>query len=208
MIPEVIVIILLATAVVTSMKLEPVDQCPNDEEWSVRAHKVCDNNEYRYHCMFTVDCILVECCIEPQLGSYLYSETEYAIYFLNRNNETGSPEFYQLQFDHLLSLNLITNSSTYWEYLYVAYCKKYTKYKFVLSRTENQTKIPCEENQTKCEDSSCVIPALAITCSVLLLALVVCIIVLYKHRKKIIPKDSNDSDTATNLSSLQESALL
>jgi heme/copper-type cytochrome/quinol oxidase subunit 2 len=191
MIPEVIVIILLATAVVTSMKLDPVDQCPNDTEWSKRAHKVCDNYEYRYHCMFTVNCTLVESCIEPQPGSYRYSETEYAVYFLHFDNETGSPEFYQLEFNNSISLKLITNSSTYWEYLYVAYCKKYTKYKFVLSRTENQAK--CEDNS----GSYNVALAFAITGWVLLVICVI-LIVFYKFRKvvfyKFCKEDSNDSN--------------
>ena len=185
MIPEVIVIILLATAVVTSMKLNPVDQCPNDEEWSVRAHKVCDNYEYRYHCMFTLNCTLVESCIEPQLGSYRDSKTDYAVNFLHFDNERGSPEFYQLQFNNSISLKLITNSSTYWEYLYVAYCKEYTKYKFVLSRTENQAK--CEDNS----GSYNLALAFAITgWGLLVLVICVILIVFYKCRKE----DSNDSN--------------
>lgn len=180
MIPVVIGIILLTTVVVTSMELHPVNQCPNDKEWSDRAHIICHNNEYRYHCMFSVNCTLVESCIEPQLGSYTYSETVYGVFFLYLNNETDSPEFYQMEFRYSFNQNLNTNSSDYWKYQYVAYCKD----TFVLSRTENQTKISCEENQTKCEDSSCVILALAITCSVLLviLILVVCVVAFYKLR--------------------------
>ena len=185
MIPEVIVIILLATAVVTSMKLHPVNYCPNDTEWSKRAHIVCDNYEYRYHCMFTVNCTLVEYCIEPQPGSYRYSETEYAVYFLYLDNETGSPKFHGLGFNNSISLKLNTNSSTYWEYLYVAYCKKYTKYKFVLSRTENQAK--CEDNS----GSYNLALAFAITgWGLLVLVICVILIVFYKCRKE----DSNDSN--------------
>ena len=155
MIPEVIVIFLLTTAVVTSIKLHPVNQCPNDKEWFDRAHIVCNNNEYRYHCMFSVHCSLVESCIEPQLGSYRHSETEYGVYFLYLNNEIGSPEFYQITFKHPLYQHLITNSSDYWKYLYFANCKNHTKDIFVFSRTENQTKCEdCSENKMKCEDCS------------------------------------------------------
>jgi heme/copper-type cytochrome/quinol oxidase subunit 2 len=191
MIPEVIVIVLLATAVVTSMKLDPVDQCPKNEKWSDRAHKVCDNNEYRYHCMFTVNCTLVECCIEPQLGSYWDSKIEYGVYFFHHDNETDSPEFYKLQSNHYFSQKLITNSSTYWKYQDVAYCKNYTKYKFVSNRTENQAK--CEDNS----GSYNVALAFAITGWVLLVICVI-LIVFYKFRKvvfyKFCKEDSNDSN--------------
>ena len=185
MIPEVIVIILLTTTVVTSMELHLVSQCPNDEEWSERAHKICENNEYRYHCMFSVQCTLVESCIEPQLGSYWYSETEYGVYFLDLNNETGSPEFYKMQFDQRISLNLITNSSDYWKYLYFAYCKEHTKDMFVLSRTETQAKISCEDSPG---NYNVVLLVMVIIGWVLAVCIaVVCVIVcilFYKYRKR------------------------
>lgn len=191
MIPVVIGIILLTTVVVTSMELHPVNQCPNDKEWSDRAHMVCHNNEYRYHCMLSVSCTLVESCIEPQLGSYKYSETVYGVFFLYLNNETDSPEFYQMEFKYHINQNLNTNSSDYWKYQYFAYCKEHTKDTFVFSRTENQTKISCEENQTKipCEDSpgNCnVVLALAIIGGVLvvILILVVCVMAFYMLRIK------------------------
>ena len=150
MIPEVIVISLLTTVVVTSMELYPVKQCPNGEEWSERAHILCDKNEYRYHCMFSINCTLVESCIEPQSGSY--SDADYGVYLLDVSNETGLPIFYKKKPESPLSIHLITNSSKYWELLNVVYCEEYNKYKFVSNRTENQTKISgenCPEIQTK-----------------------------------------------------------
>ena len=204
MIPKVIVIILLTTSVVTSMELHPVKQCPNDEEWYERAHMLCDNNEYRYHCMFSVHCTLVESCIEPQSGSYKYSQTEYGVYFLAYNNETGSTEFYKEKpFKIPLVHNLMTNSSSYWDFLNIAYCKKV---KAILSRTENHTKISREdnsENQTKisCEDCpgnyNVVLAVAIISCGLAICFLVVCVtvsVLFYKNRKK----DSNDRNRTSD----------
>ncbi len=153
---------------------------------------VCHNNEYRYHCMFSVSCTLVESCIEPQLGSYKYSETVYGVFFLYLNNETDSPEFYQMEFKYHINQNLNTNSSDYWKYQYFAYCKEHTKDTFVFSRTENQTNISCEENQAKCEYNPAsynVVLAFAIIGWGLLVICVI-LIVIYKCRKE----DSNGSN--------------
>ena len=157
MIPKVIVIILLTTDVVTSMKLLPVKECPNDKEWSDRAHIVCNNSEYRYHCMFDIHCTLVESCINPKTGSY--SAVDYGVYLLDVSNETDLPVFYAAAPDFPLFLTLITNSSHYWKFQHFVHCEENTTDMFVLRRTGNQTKISREdssENQTKisCEDSS------------------------------------------------------
>ena len=142
MIPNV-VIILLTTAVVTSMKLLPVKKCPNDKEWSDRAHIVCNNSEYRYHCMFDINCTLVESCIDPETGSY--STVDYGVYLLGVSNETDLPVFYAATPDFPFILTLITNSSHYWKFQYFVHCEEHTDM-FVLRRTENQTKISCEDS--------------------------------------------------------------
>ena len=150
MIPKVIVIILLTSVVVISMKLHPVKQCPNDEEWSERAHILCDKNEYRYHCMFSINCTLVESCIDPQSGSF--SDIDYGVYLLDVSNETGFPIFYKKAPISTRSKHFITNTPKYKEFQNKVYCEEYNKYKFLSNRTENQTKISrenCPEVPTK-----------------------------------------------------------
>ena len=150
MIPKVIVIILLTTVVVISMKLHPVKQCPNGDEWSEKAHILCDENADRYHCMFSINCTLVESCIDPQSGSF--SDIDYGVYLLDVSNETGFPIFYKKAPISTRSKHFITNTPKYKEFQNKVYCEEYNKYKFLSNRTENQTKISrenCPEVPTK-----------------------------------------------------------